>query len=140
MVNAARDPVATSSIHYPLTRRSYGCLPSPSRVKEPLRILDEDGVYLLVGYAGLLEDGEDVLEEVGYMPVGQELFGFLREYGGTAEPDVHRVVREHDTVSVARPEEPEEAGRAHLIHRHTDEALDAVAVKGDVDPVVANLA
>src|SRR5918995_4865487 len=90
---------------------------------------------MFVGDAGLLEDWKDVVEEAGYVPVGKELFGFLREYGGTAKPDVHGVVGEHDAVSVARSEEPDDTCRAHLVHRHTHEALDAIAVEGDVDPV-----
>jgi hypothetical protein len=42
-----------------------------SAAEDPLRVLDKDAVYLLIGDPGSLHDGDDVVEEVGYVPVGE---------------------------------------------------------------------
>ena len=59
----------------------------------PLRILGEDTVYLLVGYADVFEEQDDFVEAVDYVPVGQELFGLLEENGRVSASGSRRAYR-----------------------------------------------
>ena len=84
-------------LFYLLTLDAHFCLYGFSLrqgAEEVLRVLYEDLVYLLVGHACVLERGEDVVEEVGDVPVGEQLLHALGEDQGSSQPEVDGVVGE----------------------------------------------
>ncbi len=63
------------------------------------------------------------------MPVTQQLRHLVRHDRRTSEPDVHGVVGEHDPLVVAFLQELCQDSVTVIVHRHTDDSLEPVAVE-----------
>src|SRR5450759_508723 len=111
-----------------------GCL----ALEEPPGVLDHDRLDLVVGHTRLLQLRDDVLEDVGRVPVAHELLG---KHDVPAGPVEHHIMGEYQLVGITHRDEAHDGTDAELVGAGLPEVgVQAEPVEREEDSLVKYLA